>query len=108
MPVHAIYDLVTDPPRPIEDPFALAARRITATWLATREVVASADDLRLAGQFLQRVGLTLEPLPGLLVRIISERGRETIMSREAAVMTAIRCVVAQDTQRTTRSIARAA
>ena len=108
MPVQAIYDLVTNPPRPFDDPFALAARRITATWLATREVIASADDLRLAGQFLQRVGLTLEPLPGLLVRLVSERGRETVMSREAAVMTAIRCIVALDGQRTTRSIARAA
>jgi hypothetical protein len=30
------------------------------------------------------------------------------MSREAAVITAIRCIVARDAQRTTRSIARAA
>jgi hypothetical protein len=108
MPVQANYDLVTNPPPALDDPFALAARRITATWLATREVTVSAGDLRLAAQFLQRVGLTLEPLPGLLVRLVSERGRATVMSREAAVITAIRCVVAQDTQRTTRSIARAA
>jgi hypothetical protein len=108
MPVHAIYDLVTDPPRPLDDPFALAARRITATWLATREVVASADDLRLAGQFLERVGLTMELLPGLLVRLVSAQGRATVMSREAAVIAAIRCVAGQDAQRTARSIARAA
>jgi hypothetical protein len=108
MPVHAIYDLVADPPRAFDDPFALAARRITATWLATRDVTASAEDLRMAAQFLQRVGMTLEPLPGLLVRLVSERGRETVMSREAAVMTAIRCIVALDAQRPSRSIARAA
>jgi hypothetical protein len=108
MPVHAVYDLVTIPPLAIEEPFVLAARRITATWLATRDVTASADDLRLAAQFLQRIGLTLEPLPGLLVRLVSERGRATVMSREAAVLTAIRSIVALDAQRTARAIARAA
>ena len=107
MPVQAIYDLVANPPLPLDDPFALSARRITATWLATREVTASADDLRLAAQSLQRIGTTLEPLPGLLVRLVSG-GRSTVMSREAAVLTAIRCVAGFDAQRTTRSIARAA
>jgi hypothetical protein len=108
MPVQASYDVLMDPPRALDEPFALAARRITATWLETRDVTASADDLRLAARFLQRVGLTLEPLPGLLVRLVSERGHETIMSREAAVMTAIRCIAGLDAPRTTRPIARAA
>lgn len=107
MPVHAIHDVVTGLPRPLDDPFALAARRITTTWLANREVVASTDDLRLAAEFLRRIGLTLEPLPGLLVRLVSG-GRATVMSREDAVMTAIRCVAARDGRRTVRSIARAA
>ncbi len=107
MPVDAIHDVVTDPPRAFADPFAFAARRITTTWLATRDVTASADDLRLAAEFLRRIGLTLEPLPGLLVRLVSG-SCTTVMSREDAVMTAIRCVVARDAQRTVRSIARAA
>ena len=108
MPVHASYDLLTDPPHPVESPFELAARRIMTTWLETRSVTVTQDDLRLAGQFLRRTGLTLEPLSTFEVRLVSERGRSTVLTREAAVMTAIRSLVALDLQRTTRSIARAA
>ncbi len=106
MPVHAIHDLLTDPPRPVEQPFELAARRITATWLETREIVASADDLRLAGLFLARLGLTIEPASGGAVRLISERGTGTVMSREAAILTALRSLVARG-QRTVRAVAAA-
>jgi hypothetical protein len=107
MPVQAVYDLVTQQPVPLE-PFALAARRITATWLETRDVVATGDDLRLAAGFLARIGLTVELLPGLLVRVASDRGRSTVMSREDAVMTAIRYLVTRDAHHTVRSVARAA
>jgi hypothetical protein len=108
MPVQALHDLVTSPPRPLDEPFALVARRITAAWLDTRDVVATGEDLRLAAQFLARVGLTVETLPGLLVRLVSTRGRSTVMSREAAVLTAIRCLVTRDGSHTVRSVARAA
>jgi hypothetical protein len=104
MPVHAIHDLLTDPPRPVEQGFELAARRITATWLETRRVIASADDLRLAGQFLQRFGLTIEPLSGGDVRLVSERGTGSVMSREAAILTALRSLVGRG-QRPTRAFA---
>ncbi len=107
MPVHAIHDLLRDPPRPVEQRFELAARRITATWLATREIEASADDLRLAGQFLKGYGLTLEPLACGAVRVVSERGRETVMSRAEAVLTALRSLAARE-QRSVRGAVRAA
>src|SRR5690349_4961451 len=107
MPVQALYDVVTDPPRALEDSFVLVARRITSTWLATRNVVASPDDVRLAAEFLARLGIRVEPLPDRLVRLASG-SRSTVMSREAAVMTAIRCIVGSDAQRIVRSIARAA
>jgi hypothetical protein len=108
MPVQATYDLLTDPPRPVESPFELAARRIMATWLETRDVIATPHDLKLAAQFLKRVGLTLEPLSQFEVRLVSERGRSTVLTREAAVMTAIRSLVTLDLQRASRSIPRAA
>jgi hypothetical protein len=108
MPVHAIHDVLADPPPPLPDPFALTARRITDAWLDSRDVTATPDDLRLAAQFLQRAGMTVDLLPGLLVRIVSARGHESVVSREAAVMTAIRRVAAVDVPRPSRSIARAA
>jgi hypothetical protein len=108
MPVDAIHDLLTDRPRAVDSPFELAARRIMANWLETSCVAATADDLRLATDFLKRVGVTIEHLPGCEVRLVSERGQDAIMSREAAVMTAIRHLVALDAQRMPRPIARAA
>ena len=105
MPVDAIHDLLTDRPRAVESPFELAARRIMANWLETQCVMATADDLRLATDFLKRAGVTIESLPGCEVRLVSERGQDSIMSREAAVMTAIRHLV---TLRMPRPIARAA
>lgn len=95
MPVHAIHDVLTDPPRAVAQPFELAARRITATWLERGEVTASADDVRLAGQYLKAFGLTIEPLACGDVRLVSERGREQIMSREDAVLTALRSLAAR-------------
>ena len=108
MPVHSIDDLLEDPPRPIAAGFELAARRITATWLETREVVATPDDLRLATQFLKPLGVTIEPLCGCEVRLTSQSGLATIMSREDAILTALRSLVALETRRLPRSIARAA
>ena len=105
MPVDAIHDILTDRPHAVESPFELAARRIMATWLETRCVTATADDLRLAGQFLQRVGITLEALSGGEVRLVSERGQATVMTRGAVVLTAIRQLVAL---RLPRPVARAA
>jgi hypothetical protein len=107
MPVHAVYDLLSDLPRPVSERFELAARRITATWIETSEVTASADDVRLAGEFLRPYGVTIEPMPGGDVRLVSERGKDTVMSRAEAVLTALRSLVARE-QRSLRAIVRAA
>ena len=108
MPVYAIYDIVNDPPRAVQWPFELCARRIAETWLATREVAATLDDLRLATPFLRGCGITVESLPGREVRVSSDRGQTTVMSREAVIMTALRCLATLDAQRSTRGAARAA
>ena len=108
MPVQATYDLLSDPPRPVEVLFEIAAHRILTTWLETREVVATEDDVRLAAQFLRRAGISLEPISSSEVRLVSQGGESTVLTREAAVMTAIRCIAGLDAPRTTRPIARAA
>jgi hypothetical protein len=108
MPVQATYDLVSDPPRPVEVLFEIAAHRILTTWLETREVVATDDDVRLAAQFLRRAGISLETLSGSEVRLVSQRGESTVLTREAAILTAVRSLAAVEAQRIARSIARAA
>jgi hypothetical protein len=109
MPVHAVYDVLSDPPREAESPFELAARRMIDTWLETGSIVATPDDLRLATGFLHQFGVRLEPLPGCEVRVMSEQDGIAVVSREEAVMTAIRRLVAFEAERSAgRSIARAA
>jgi hypothetical protein len=108
MPVDATYDVLNDPPRPVESPFELAAHRLMAAWLDAQRVSATPDDLHLAARFLQRIGVTIEPLSSFEVRLVSPRGDSTVLSREAVVVTAIRSLVTRDQQRTARSIARAA
>jgi hypothetical protein len=108
MPVEATYDLLCDPPRPVEVLFEIAARRILTTWLDTREVVATEDDLRLAAQFLRRSGLSLEPVSPSEVRLVSQRGEATVLTREDAVLRAVRSLAALESPRPARSIARAA
>jgi hypothetical protein len=108
MPVQATYDLLSDPPRPVEVLFEIAAHRILTTWLDTREVVATDDDVRLAAQFLRRAGISLEALSSSEVRLVSQRGESTVLTREAAVLTAVRSLAGLEAQRTPRTIARAA
>ena len=105
MPVQATYDLLSDPPRPVEVLFEIAARRILTTWLETREILATEDDVRLAAQFLRRAGISLEPLSGSEVRLVSQRGEPKVLTREAAVLAAVRSLAALVAQ---RAIARAA
>lgn len=108
MPVQATYDLLSDPPRPVEVLFEIAAHRILTTWLETREIVATEDDVRLAAQFLLRSGVSLEPVAPGEVRLVPRRGESTIVTREGAVLAAVRSLASGDGQRPARAIARAA
>jgi hypothetical protein len=104
MPVPTSYDVLNHPPRPVSMRFELAARRLAETWLLEGRVRATAEDLTLAAEFLARCGLTAEPLPGLEVRLTSEKGRETITTREGAIVTALRCLAALDAQHATSQL----
>jgi hypothetical protein len=90
MPVMGTYDVLNQPPRAVEHRFELAARRIVDAWLHDGRVRASAEDVRLAAEFLKRCGHTAEVMPGLDVRMTSPSGQRTIISREDAVMIALR------------------
>ncbi len=92
-------EILDSPPRPVEMRFELAALRLADDWLRTGTVRASAADLQVAREFLVHVGFRVEELPGLQVRLLYPSGEATEMSREAAVMAALRRLAAREARR---------
>lgn len=88
-------DVLRNVPRPVESRFELAAVRLAETWLSARRVTASADDLKIARDFLEQVGWNVRELPGVLVQLEDEDGHVEQMSREAALLVAFRRLVAR-------------
>jgi hypothetical protein len=82
------------PPRAVESRFELAAMRLAERWLAAGRVTVSSDDLRIARDFLEQVGCNVRELPGVVVQFEDEHGHVEQMSREAALLAALRRLVA--------------
>jgi len=82
------------PPRAVESRFELAAVRLAERWLATGRMTVSADDMRIARDFLEQAGCNVRELPGVLVRVEDEHGHVEEMSRETALLLAFRRLVA--------------
>lgn len=89
-------ELLERPPRPIRIRFELAALRLADDWLRSGVVHASADDLALAGEFLERSGFRVEAVPGLRVRLTYPVGDAIEMSRESVVVAALRRLAARE------------
>lgn len=70
--------------------FQLAAGRMVDAWLAAGRVDISAADIRLVSEFLEAIGWRVEEVPGARVRVVKRDGRTQEMTREAAVMAALR------------------
>jgi hypothetical protein len=70
--------------------FELAIGRIIDEWLASGRVSTSAADVRLASEFLEESGWRVEEITGARLRVVKRDGRVQEMSREAAVMAALR------------------
>jgi hypothetical protein len=83
-------DVVGDRPRQVASRFELAASRIADAWLSNGHIAVTADDFRLARDYLDRTGSSVEETPGVLVRIRDRNGRSQEMTREAAVILALR------------------
>jgi hypothetical protein len=88
------HDVLRNLPRQVESRFELAVVRLAEGWLAQGRVTASADDLKIARDFLEQVGCNVRELPGVLVRFEDEDGRVQEMSREGAILAAFRRLVA--------------
>ena len=82
--------------RPVETRFELAVARMVDGWLARGKVTLSESDLRLVREFLEHTGCRVEMMDGQRVRIVSDGGRAREMSREAAVVAALRRLAARE------------
>jgi hypothetical protein len=87
-----------DLPRTIATQFELVAARLMETWIAAGSMQVSAGDLRIAAEFLRQVGWQVEEAAGLMVRLRGADGRTREMTREAAVLFAVRCLTGQEVQ----------
>jgi len=70
--------------------FELAIGRMIERWVAAGRVQISPSDVQLAREFLEQDGCKVEDLPDLRIRVVSRRGRGEEMTREDAVVTALR------------------
>jgi hypothetical protein len=84
------HDVLENPARQVRSFFELAIRRMMDGWLSSGRVKVSARDAQLARDFLQQAGCTVEDLPGARVRVVSGDGHAEEMSREQAVVAALR------------------
>jgi len=83
-------------PRTIATQFELFAARLMEAWITAGAVQVSTQDLRMAAEFLAQVGWTVEEVAGLMVRLTGRDGREREMTREAAMLFAVRCLTGQE------------
>jgi hypothetical protein len=84
------HDVMTEQARPVRARFELAACRMAEAWLAAGRVRVSASDMKLAREFLEQAGWRVEDTPGCRVRVVTHEGHAEEMTREAAVLAALR------------------
>jgi hypothetical protein len=88
------HDLTEKPAHPVRTRFELAIGRMLDAWLTARRIEITATDVKLACEYLiEETGCRVEEAPAARLRVVSREGRTTEMTREAAVMTALRRLV---------------
>jgi hypothetical protein len=88
-------NVLDDRPRKVVARFELAAPRMVDEWLAAGTMHVSAAEMCIAQEFLEQAGLTVERTIGARVRIVNRQGRAEEISREDAVMMALRRLAMQ-------------
>ena len=83
-------DLTKHVPRTVKARFELAAARLADAWTESGTMVISVGDLALATEYLTQVGWQVKRTSGLLVRLTDRDGQTKDVSREQAVMVALR------------------
>jgi hypothetical protein len=84
-----------DRPRNIATQFELFAAKLMETWITAGTVQVSAGDMKMAAEFLRQVGFQVEEVAGLMVKLRSKDGRTREMTREDAMLFAVRCLTGQ-------------
>jgi hypothetical protein len=85
-------------PRAIATQFELFAARLMESWITAGSVQVSAGDLRMAAEFLRQVGWQVEETAGLMVKLRGADGRTREVTREAAMVFAVRCLTGREAQ----------
>ena len=88
------YDLTEKRPRPVRTRFELAIGRMMDAWIEAGRLRVSAKDFKLAREFLEQSGCTVEDTADSRIRIVNQEGRSQEMTREAAVVAALRRLAA--------------
>ena len=81
--------------KPVSTLFEIAAARMVDSWLAAGRVEISRSDVDLAREFLDESGWRVAEVESGL-RVVRRDGRVQQMSREAAVMAALRKLATRD------------
>ena len=87
-----------DLPRNIATRFELFAAKLMESWISAGAVQVSAGDLHMAAEFLRQVGWQVEEVAGLMVKLRNADGRTHEMTREAAMLFAVRCLTGREAQ----------
>ena len=77
-------------PKAVTARFQLAAARLADAWAANGSLTVTADDMALATDYLRQVGWQVRHVEGLIVRLTDRDGRTEDVSREQAVLRALR------------------
>jgi hypothetical protein len=85
-----------DRPRNIASQFELFVAKLMESWIVAGTVQVSAGDMKMAADFLRQVGFQVEEVAGLMVKLRSKDGRTREMTREDAMLFAVRCLTGQD------------
>ena len=83
-------DLTAKHPHAVRTRFELAVGRIMDAWLNAGRVEVSPDDVKLAREFLEQSGWRVEEAGHAHLRLVHRDGRSEEVTREAAVLTALR------------------
>jgi hypothetical protein len=88
-------NILDERPRTVRTRFELAASRMVEAWLNDGRVHVSAGDLALAREFLEQQGCRVERSAGAYVTVVNRDGRSAEMTREDAVVLAVRRLAAR-------------
>lgn len=83
-------NLTKQRPTTVTARFQLAAARLADAWAAAGEVTVNADDMALAADYLRHVGWQVKQVEGLIIRLTDREGHTEDVTREQAVLRALR------------------